>query len=570
MNRSWIYTGFVLFALISIAQKHKPSKDFSPLDVTQLTESESLKVETLIIDAERELIIDNEFKALELFKAAHEIDPNNAVVNFKIAEILVKNGESREALPFGEKAMKMDAGNKYYLLLTAEAYKSLSEFDKAAELYQYLIDNIPGTDSYLFDLAIIYQYQGKSEKALEVYARAEKIFGMNELVLREKQKIYLQNKDYKLLMADWDKLIAENPDNNRYTIELCEFLISQRLFDEARRRLENLGGDKHADLLLSQIYLSEGDLKKSMEIAKSTMESPQVDYASKLQLLNSFMEFVITTEDFDQIKEMTRNLAGQYPDQYDVQAYAGDVMYRLEYKEEAREYYLKAIELDPSNYNVWQNILSLESEMSDYENVVIHSEIALEYFPNQAALYYFAGTGYLLTKNYKRSIQMLDQGKKYAKDPKLITIFYGQMGDAYNSMKNHDKSYESYENALKADPQNDHVLNNYSYFLSLRRTKLDRALEMSTRLVELHPDNPTYLDTHGWVLYMLEQYDEALIYLRKAANLRADGTVIEHYGDVLYKLGKIEEAVEQWKRASQFDDVSKNLEKKIAEKKLYE
>ncbi|MFT7195961.1 MAG: putative negative regulator of RcsB-dependent stress response, partial [Marinoscillum sp.] len=57
---------------------------------------------------------------------------------------------------------------------------------------------------------------------------------------------------------------------------------------------------------------------------------------------------------------------------------------------------------------------------------------------------------------------------------------------------------------------------------------------------------------------------------RKAANLQDDGTVIEHYGDVLYKLGREDEALEQWKRAAQFDDASENINKKIADKKLYE
>jgi predicted negative regulator of RcsB-dependent stress response len=46
--------------------------------------------------------------------------------------------------------------------------------------------------------------------------------------------------------------------------------------------------------------------------------------------------------------------------------------------------------------------------------------------------------------------------------------------------------------------------------------------------------------------------------------------VIEHYGDVLFKLGETEEAIEQWQKAQKQGGTSPNLDKKISNKKLYE
>ncbi|REE05989.1 tetratricopeptide repeat protein [Marinoscillum furvescens] len=561
----------LLFASLAEAQRKKSKKEkFEPLDVTELSESDALKLEMILIDAEREHILENYYKALELFKEALEIDPSNAVVNFKIAEILTKNGDSQLALPYATKAMQLDGGNKYYLLLAAEVQKSLSNYEEAARIYQQMIDHIPGTETYLFDLAIIYQYQGQNEKALATYRRAEEVFGMNEMVLREKQKIYLKDKDFDALIADWDKLIGENPGQDRYIIELCEFLIANNRLEEAKERLQTLNNSKHADLLLSEIALLEGDTPRAINLAMSTFDSPKVDYKAKLSVLNNFLDYVVTPEEFAAITELTKKMVSQYPEQYEVLAFSGDVMFRLEQKEEARDYYLRAVSIDPGNFGVWQNILNLEASLNQYDSVIVHAETALEYFPNQAALYYFAGTGYLIKKDYRKSVQILDQGKRFATEPGLLTIFYGQMGDAYNSMKQYEKSYAAYEQALKANPDNDHVLNNYSYFLSLREEKMEKALAMSTRLVEAHPENPTYLDTHGWVLYTLGKFEEALVYLRKAANMQEDGTVIEHYGDVLFQLGKIDEAVAQWKRALQTNEASKQIEKKIADRKLYE
>lgn len=575
MKQAWCVVVCFLLVAGAFAQKGKKkdpgqSADFTELDVTQLTESDALKLETILIDGEREFIKENYQQAYELFKKALELNPANAAVNFKVAEVLVQNGDPQNALAYAKKAMEMDPKNKYYLLITAEIYKSLSNLDQAAAIYQRLIDEVPGTETYLFDLAIIYQYQGKNDEALKVYERAEHHFGMNEFVLREKQKIYLQRNDFEALVKDWDKLIKENPEDSRYVIELCQFLIARNKLAEAKQRLEQLEDNQMAELLLSEIALAEGNTPLAISLARSTMNAPEVDTNAKIQLLNEFLERAISPEDFQLVKTMAEELASQYPEVYEVQAFSGDVMFRLEDRAKARDYYLKAVAISPSNYGVWQNILNIEAGLNQYDQVIQHAEQALEYFPSQGLLYYFAGTGYLIEKNFKRAVQLLEQGRRYVTDPNLLTIFYGQMGDAYHGAKENVKAYEAYEKALQTDPANDHVLNNYSYYLSLEKRELDKALAMSGRLVKAHPDNATYLDTHGWVLYVRGEYEAALPFLEKAANMEEDGTVIEHYGDVLYKMGREDEALKQWMRAKEAGGASDDIDRKIANRKLYE
>ncbi|MNL47140.1 Tetratricopeptide repeat protein [compost metagenome] len=125
---------------------------------------------------------------------------------------------------------------------------------------------------------------------------------------------------------------------------------------------------------------------------------------------------------------------------------------------------------------------------------------------------------------------------------------------------------------MKADPDNDHVLNNYSYFLSLRKEKLDLALKMSEKLVQQHQNNPTYLDTYAWVLYIRKDYKKAKEFLEKAMldSSGVSGTIVEHYGDVLFKLGERDNAVAQWKKAKRMGETTELLDKKIATGALHE
>jgi Tfp pilus assembly protein PilF len=177
----------------------------------------------------------------------------------------------------------------------------------------------------------------------------------------------------------------------------------------------------------------------------------------------------------------------------------------------------------------------------------------------------------LIRKYYENAIKAFNVGKAYAaRDDNMNSLFHGQLGDAYNSMGDHNKSDAAYEAALKAKPDNDHVLNNYSYFLSLRKKDLDKAFSMSSKLVAAYPNSPTYLDTHAWVLYMMEDFEGAKKYLELAIENEPSAVIIEHYGDVLFQLKNIDKAVSQWRKARELTDDPSMLDKKIADRKLYE
>lgn len=141
----------------------------------------------------------------------------------------------------------------------------------------------------------------------------------------------------------------------------------------------------------------------------------------------------------------------------------------------------------------------------------------------------------------KKSYELIELAKKLG-DNQTIAESYSLIGDfAY---KNGDKklAYKSYDQALKAVPDYVVVLNNYAYYLSEERKNLRKALKMSTKVVELEPDNATYLDTHGWILHLLGRSAEAKPFFKHAMLYggKNSAVVLEHYSKVLEKLGEKE------------------------------
>lgn len=557
---------------ISLAQKGKKR---SKTTLRDRTENSDLKAESALIEAEKQLILENYTKSYELFLVALELNPNSGAIHYKLAEVLVKTGETDKALPYAEKAHELDPDNKYYHILAAEIHKGTGNLQKAAEIYEDLVNRIEGTQQYLYELAQLYQYQNEYEKALEAYERAESHYGLSEGVLFEKQKIYLQQGNLDQLISDWDELISSSPNEMRYPFKLAEILISNGRYEQAKGRLLTLRDDSsnqaQVDLLLSEIERKQGNLPESLILLEAPLKSTDIPISTKLQLLGGYLGYLPDEAVESALIINTRVLAEEYPEEYQAQAFTGDVLYQIGEREKAVDFYLKAIGLSPGNFSVWQNVINLELQLSAYDSVVAHSERALEYFPNQAIFYFFNGLGNYVNKDYRAAVNVLETGKKYTSDASLLGEFYGQLGDAYNGLRDHRKSDEAYEAALKSNPNNDHVLNNYSYFLSLRKEKLETAKEMCEQLMKLQPDNPTYLDTYGWVLYVAEEYKEAKKYLKKAVEIDdSDGTLLEHYGDVLFRLGEVEEAVIQWEKASRTDEASDQIEQKINDRQIYE
>jgi Tfp pilus assembly protein PilF len=178
---------------------------------------------------------------------------------------------------------------------------------------------------------------------------------------------------------------------------------------------------------------------------------------------------------------------------------------------------------------LWVRIIQLDWELNRKDQVVEHTLEALE--------------------NY----------------PRMAPWAYPILGDAYQALGKNKESDEAFEKALAVNPNDDHVLNNYSYFLSIRKEKLALADSLSARLVLAHPNNGTYLDTRAWVLYELNRFAEARIVMEAALKDRENvsATLWEHYGDVLFRLKLVDKAVEAWKEALRLDSSRESVDKKI-------
>lgn len=579
-----LYTVFAAAQLLTVvtpafSQKRKAPQETKPSDV-RLREAEFFFAE-----AEKYFILEDYAKALLYFQRVAELNPTNATVHYKVAEVLSKGTKEEDiqrAAQSIELALKYEKKNKYFYLLASNIYANLGQFEKATSALETMMKEVKGTDDYLFELAALYLYNKKPDEALKVYNRAEEVMGVNEVSSQQKQRIYLEKGKVQEALAEGEKLLEAYPDEPRYVLGFAEVLAMNGQRDKAIQYLENFIKEHpdagNAKMVLAGFYKDNGQEKKSRDYVKAVFDDAQVDVSSKLLMLGTYNALIaqnkskkIVDPELESYALMLfKKLETDYRGDADVHLVGGDLYMTLGLDEDAKKEYLIAVRNGSGSFEAWQNLLYLETQTNEFDSLIAHSETALELFPNQAMIYYFNGYAHLRKNHYREASYSLEQAKKLSTgNPAFVSDLNGMLGDCYNSTKEYSKSDKAYEEALAFNPNNDLVLNNYSYYLALRKENLEKAEKMSALLIKNFPDNPSYLDTYAWVLYERGKYKEAKKTMERAIQTgQGTATHFEHYGDILFQLGDIDNAVKQWQKAKQKDGDNASLDKKISSRKL--
>ncbi|MCE7068641.1 lipopolysaccharide assembly protein LapB [Dyadobacter sp. CY326] len=557
------------------AQRRNKEKEKQP-EKSEVTGAR-LEEESLATEGMKFMMKDEPDRALPIFQKLAQSSANDAASHYLLATVLIKLEKFDDAIVSAKKAHDLDKENIYYGQQLAELYAKRRKYADAAEIYEKLLQKNPDNIQYGVELAAVYVFNDQFDKAIDTYNILEKSLGVTEEVTHQKEQLYLRQNNLEKALAEAKKLIAAEPGEVSYLVEFAEMLIANERIVEAVVPLEEAikinPDEAQAHVLLADIHRRNGDVQKCNQELKLVFANPNLDVDPKIRVLSGYLTMLKTGDELNDAVLLAKQLYETHPNEPRTSVIYADQLMRQDKKAQARDLYLKAARIDGSVFQVWQAIIELDGALNQVDSIVVHSEKALELFPNQGMFWYYNGSAKLMQRNYKEAISSFEESLKLVSaQPDLIPAIHAQMGDAYNGLGDYEKSDAEYDLSLKADPNNDHVLNNYSYFLSLRKEKLDLALKMSAKLVQDHQNNPTYLDTHAWVLYIRKDYKKAKEFLEKAMvdSSAVSGTIVEHYGDVLFKLGERDNAVAQWKKAKSMGETTELLDKKIATGALHE
>lgn len=569
-----------IIAIFSLLLSCKGGDEISRSKAEKAELSQKVKVNfgRLYIDATKEKILGNFEKAIALYQEAIKIDPSSAAAHFELGLAYNATGNNQEAFVEFEIANQLEPGNYWYKLSYATFLENQGEVDKAIVQFKELIEENPTQVELKYELAKLLLNQGRAVEGIEYLNLIQENIGVEEEISFLKQRIYLSLNDVDKAAAEIEVLIDKFPRNSDYYAILANIYISNEREDDAVAVLERM---KAAGIADSQLYFTlaklakgKGDHASYMENIRLVFRSEDIDIDEKVKfLLSNYQVAENQKEELNEAIELAQLASEAHPEDAKAFALLADFLYFADRNDEAIHAYRKTISIDSSRFPVWNQMLIILSENQQSEMLLNYAERSIQLFPNQPSLYFIYGLGLYEAKRYEDAVEYLELGKDLVIDNQALkSQFYSSLGDIYHELKNHEVSDQNYEMALKLDPNNIYVLNNYSYYLSLRKENLEKAKEMSLKSNRISPGQASFQDTYAWILYQLQDYDTALEWINKAidSDRNVSATLFEHKGDILYKLDKKKEALEYWKKAKAAGGASEKIEQKIQDEKLYE
>lgn len=573
---SFTFAFFLFCTFFANAQSTQTTKERKGIP---LNEKEQRKFDYYFYEGINSKVQGKYDEAFDYLQHCYSIDSTNANVLTELGTFYNVLEEKSKALDFLKKAVKYDPKNYYYNMMLAGLSKESGNNQDAIAIYRFLLKEYPSKLELYMQLSQAYSDSGELQKAIEVLNELEKISGVSETTALTKFQLYSMLNQKEKAFTEIENIIAQNPEDPRYIVLLGDLYLQDNQPDKAiyyYNRAKAIDPD-YPNLILSMVnyYEKTGNEGAAEEELRKAITGTEIDVDTKVQLLTRYIDILRQNKrDMQLVNSLFETLFDQYPHNTRLNLIYGNVLLLQEKKEEAMkqfEIYTKANPSDPVGYEQMLRIVLPDS----IDRVIEITTEAIKYIPEAPQFYFYLGGAKYQQKKYKEALEVFEEGLKSAKieNPLLKSDFYGQIGDLNYFLGNKEAAFENYEKALKLNPQNLPVLNNYSYYLSLEGKDLDKAEQMSSITVKAEPTNPTYLDTYGWVLFKQGAYTTAKIYIENAVKYSEEepsAEIFEHYGDVLYVTGEPEKALEQWKKAKELGSDSKTLDEKIRTGKYIE
>lgn len=579
MKKHLFLTYLLVVSLPCFAQQKGATREMVNGDEIVVTDSTTQqKVDYHFCEAVKYMANTNYVVARQEFNRCMELDSNVAAVHFNLGVLDFYETKTDLAIPHLEKAYQLSPDFLSYGQALLNVYVKSQQLDKAVKIGEELISRFPNDDRTYRLLINLYSHMGKDQNVMKTFDRLENIVGLEEILMDKIEfycNTYPESKSKKLCVSEYKRFLESTNANVEKQSIFGELYLAfgdekkaMSIFNQLMQEYPNSG---RPYLSLYTYYDDKNDSVRAIEMLKKAMMDKSIPYSSFSDGVLTHLSGLVQNKRFAEADEFMKIVRHNFGDEAEVCNLSARLCYEEKKIDEAIDYARTVIDFKPDAEQSWSFLASIYGAENNDTALFQLSNEALALFPNSSEWQYYRIVYFarhdMTDSLYLAIDHLVNNLPESASNNMLKSSVLEIKSSILWEKKQTKRALEACEQSLKYNPNNATVLNNYAYFLALCDTNLNKALTMIEQSLKIDNKQANSLDTYAYVLFKKGDYRSARFFMERAINM-ADKAVrnhyLEHYGNILFHLGDVAGALEQWKTALEtIEDPSDNLKKKV-------
>jgi len=591
------------------------------------TDDARMKAAYLFLEAENRLQQGEPGAAYYMLSRAAELDPTDIAIAGALAEITLQAGVGDSA----------DLENAYNALrkrftdnpsdfrsgeIFAELARQWHRFSDVRDTYNLLREIYPDRPDYSLEYAwfrALDYTEGDSsavDDAIAILDRLEEGVGISDDLTLHRLRALSVTGDSTVMAGCVRRYLATAPDDPQVNFAVGQMFMYIQMPDSSLRyytracELDSTMGAAY--LARAELMLAAGDSAGYDREVVHVLESPSVEFASKLEILTGYTRALYQDESrHEGISRLFGHMLDIHPGESELHHLYGAYLASVDSALAASEQFGYAMDLDPENEEFPNFRIQTAMAAGDTVTAIETGRIAAARFDNLAYPVTVAQILYSMGRPAD-ALAMLDSARISDKVNKnALSVYHMFRGDMFHALENNDSAFVAYERAIALNPQNVGALNNLAYFMAVDGVDLDKAENYIRQALIEEPLNPTYIDTYAWVLFKQKDYQAARRQIDAVLNIYDTETdtvavdtvsagpvpavvnpdagqpdiveaveeiyepeapsseIYDHAGDIYFMTGDNKEALEFWKKALELDPGNEKIKKKVKHKAYF-
>jgi tetratricopeptide (TPR) repeat protein len=497
-------------------------------------------------------------EAIKYYQKAQELAPDAIEIYVSLSSALYMAQRFGEGITYMQKALQIEPDNVKLHQLIALGYVGQQEFDQAIAHYEKVLELEPNNHEIYIAIATLFEVRKEIPKAIATL---------------EKMPPSIRTPDVYLRLAS----LAGKANDHAAAIEYYRLAYAMDTTDIGA--IIGIGtGFDIMGISDSAIYYYE----------KANADSFNPNIAQRL------VDLYTEADQYDRVTSTAMEILKDDPENTHVRRSLGFAYYKLGMFDSAVDQFYIALRYDPKDTYSAFYAARIHLEQEDYDRALTEIREAIDIDADFVELWIYLGFIAIEKKDYELAEHAFSEAAYRNGD---LTQIYYLLGATAETQAIHLEAYRYYKKALKENAQNMAALqalagvtsslgrddetfrifqrileidtlnavalNYIGYTYAEKADSLEYALQLVDRALQVERDNGYYIDSRGWILFMMGRYEEARAELIRASEIVEDAVIFEHLGDVYHQLRENNLAQEAYEKALELDPNNKTLKGKL-------